>query len=109
MENALFEAMEDSFVDEEENGAILAAVMNVTAALCVELQKHDRRFKMYNRAERVNWSDHVALLLHRKEFADTYRMEHDTFKFLVDTLREKITFNVAITISENKMLMSRKY
>ena len=71
MENVFFEAMEDSLADEEEKSAILAAVMNVAAALCVELQKHDRKFKMYNRAERVNWSDHVALLLHRKEFALT--------------------------------------
>ena len=50
---------------------------------------------MYNRAERVNWSDHVELLIHRNEFSDTYRMEYDTFESFVDILPEGLTFNVA--------------
>ena len=39
---------------------------------------------------RVDWDRHVALLEHRREFANTYLMKRETFDHMVDVLRDDI-------------------
>jgi hypothetical protein len=83
----------------DEDDDLIQSIVASMGMLCSQFKANERNFKMYNREERVNWQDHVTLLLHRNEFEETYRMEHETFNVLVDTLREDVTFDIAKALS----------
>jgi DDE superfamily endonuclease len=58
----------------------------------MDSMKGERIFKMHG--SRVNWQDHIKLLLHRSEFTSTYHMEIETFDALLSILRPLITLDV---------------
>jgi hypothetical protein len=62
----------------DEDDDLIQSIVASMGMLCSQFKANERNFKMYNREERVNWQDHVTLLLHRNEFEETYRMEHET-------------------------------
>lgn len=84
----------DSSGNSEDDEAVLQSIMAVLQTLC-NYVKDVRTFKKYNNSKRVNWNQHVELLVHRKEFENTYQMELTTFNLLVETLHDNITFDVA--------------
>ena len=83
----------DNF-DEEWLTMLSCTLLGISASYFDKI-KQEMKFKAYdNNPERVNWARHVELKEHHNKFQSTYCMQHETFKTLVEMIREKITFNI---------------
>jgi hypothetical protein len=61
------DAMDESDDEDEEDTMLIVQVLAALSGY----KSDQRRFKMYNQAERVDWDQHVTLLQHRNEFEKT--------------------------------------
>jgi hypothetical protein len=84
-------ASTDSMSEEEEDSALFMTIMSL-ATFIMDGMKGERIFKMHGK--KVNWQDHIELLLHRNEFTSTYHMEKETFDALLSILRPLITVDI---------------